>query len=167
MDSPESNKRRNFTLSLIHRHVYDRVVDVGRRFIEKMTVVCRIQLFHLFIARGNCRHETRALAYKREEEIHTEHCCVRNSGTSFQGVSRWIIEGCNCLSLIFSCWLSTISPFYVSYFHEKIENKPVYFYHFSISKSLKTANIFNISVQSMVRRCDSVKLLISPENVLE
>lgn len=102
MDRQKRNKNIRFTISFIYCRVYDRVVHVGRRFIVKMTTECSIQLIHLFIERGNCRHERRAyaLAYKREKEIHSEHGCVRYSDTSFQGVSRWIIDGWNCMSLI-------------------------------------------------------------------
>lgn len=89
-EGQKKNKNIHFTISFIYCRVYDRIVHVGRRFIVKMTTVYRIQLIHLFIERGNCRHKARAyaLAYKCEKVIHSEHGCVRYRDTSFQGVSR-------------------------------------------------------------------------------
>jgi hypothetical protein len=67
MDRQKRNKNIHFTTSFIYCRVYDRLVYAGRRFIVKMTAVCSIQLIHLFIERGNFRHET--LAYALETGV--------------------------------------------------------------------------------------------------
>jgi hypothetical protein len=88
MDSQNWNENRRFIVSLIHHHVYDMVVDVGRRFIVKMTAVRSVRLIHLFIARGNYRRQTRALFWNQKHDTSLRRKYTENSAVPLWQLQR-------------------------------------------------------------------------------
>lgn len=161
------NKNTHFTISFIYWRVYDRVVHVGRRFIVKMTTVCSIQLIHLFIDRGNCRQRRqRMLWHTSVSRKSIQNTAVSDTETQVSKEFRdeLLKDETTCL-WFYSCWLSDISPFYVSYFREEREQSSaenIRLLSTVLFPEVQKSQAFYISAQNMVWRRALVKFLKSP-----